>query len=60
MLITILEVVLLLGIIIIPLRPQKKKNKDHKKDDSNTANATYAIAENGRLEKVRPVNSDAH
>lgn len=60
MLTTILEVVLLLGIIIIPLRPQKKKNKYPKKNDSNTVNATYAIAENGSLEKVRPVNSNAH
>lgn len=60
MLIIILEVVLLLGIIIIPLRPQKKQNKYSKKDDSNTANATYAIAENGSLEKVRPVKSDTH
>ena len=59
MLVTILEVVLLLGFIIIPLRPQKNKvkNKSVIKIDTDTANAVYAIGKNGHLERVHEVNS---
>lgn len=50
----ILKIVLLLGVIIIPLRPQKDKikTKNKLKTDANVKGAHYAINENGMLEEI--------
>lgn len=54
MLIIILEVILLLGVIIIPLRPQKKKPKKGQKLHNNTSTkGVYGINSEGDLEKIQ-------
>jgi hypothetical protein len=54
MILLIVKITLLLGVIIIPLRPQKTKVKVKSKlqVDANTKDARYAINENGTLEEI--------
>jgi hypothetical protein len=58
----ILKVVLLIGLIIIPLRPQKNKTKRKSgfKIDSNTKSSEYAINENGDLEKINRIGVSSY
>ncbi|MDB4918783.1 hypothetical protein [Mucilaginibacter sp.] len=55
MLLIILKIVLLHGVIIIPLTPPKTKAKHNPvselKMDTNTEASSYAIDENGNLNK---------
>ena len=54
MLLITLQIALLLGAIILPLIPKKKKTNPEPKFrvDRDTKNAEYAITENGKLEKL--------
>jgi hypothetical protein len=54
MILFIVKITLLLGVIIIPLRPQKTriKVKSKLKVDADTKDARYAINENGALEEI--------
>ncbi|MES2425994.1 MAG: hypothetical protein V4560_03440 [Bacteroidota bacterium] len=54
MILLIFKIILLLGVIIIPLRPQKAKIKvkSRLKVDADTKYARYAINENGSLEEI--------
>lgn len=53
MLLITLKIVLLLSSIIIPLSTKGYKAKKRLNIDTDTRNATYAINENGLLEKIQ-------
>ncbi|MCC8424374.1 hypothetical protein [Mucilaginibacter sp. UR6-11] len=54
MLLTVLEIALLVGAIILPLRPRKSKQRAGAKlkIDTGTHDSTYAVNKNGKLEKI--------
>lgn len=52
MLLITLKIVLLLSSIVIPLSTKKNKVKKGFDIDTDTTDATYAINENGLLEKI--------
>lgn len=62
MLFIILKIAALLGVIIIPLIPRKRKkrSKPEFKINSNTADPSYAVDENGRLEKIHRTSLTDH
>jgi hypothetical protein len=63
MLIIILKIILLLGVIIIPLRPQKRKRKINRicRNNTSTIEATYAINPDGDLEQMQRTSpADKH
>ena len=54
MFLLILKIAVLLTVIIIPLRPKRRVKKSVPLTiDSDTSDASYAINENGALEKIR-------
>jgi hypothetical protein len=54
MLLIVLKIALLLGSIIIPLRPKKNKSRAVTKFNinSDTADSQYAVNKNGMLEEI--------
>ena len=61
MLVVTLEIVLLLGIIILPLKPAKRAVVRKLNPDTDTRNAIYAINDRGVLERInKPYTKQLH